>query len=198
MPVVTEGKTLIEALEDAKNKLKTEKIFYTQEEIKGGLLKGTSYKVFAISYQEVLKELKDYLKKMINGLGIEVNFETNITEDTFNIIMYSDNNNILIGKNGNTLKALETLCRAKIKKEWKIVPKIILDVENYRDKKRENLERLAIKLAKEVKETKVDAILDNMNSYERRIIHNKLKNYKGISTTSEGEEPNRHIIIKAE
>ena len=62
----------------------------------------------------------------------------------------------------------------------------------------EHLERLAIRLAKEVRATKVDAVLDNMNSYERRIIHNKLSNFKGVSTVSEGEEPNRHVVIKPE
>ena len=127
-----------------------------------------------------------------------MNFETNIREEQFNITMFSDNNNILIGKNGKNLKSLETLCRAKIKKEWNIFPKIILDVENYKEKRIEVLEKLAIKTAKEVRATKIDATLENMNSYERRIIHNKLSNMKGITTTSEGEEPNRHIVIKAE
>ena len=72
------------------------------------------------------------------------------------------------------------------------------ELENYKEKRIEHLERLAIRLAKEVRATKVDAVLDNMNSYERRIIHNKLSNFKGVSTVSEGEEPNRHVIIKAE
>ena len=119
-------------------------------------------------------------------------------EDTYEITMYSDNNSILIGKNGQTLKALETMVRAKMNIEWNISPKIVLDVENYKEKRIEHLERLAIRLAKEVRATKVDAVLDNMNSYERRIIHNKLSNFKGVSTVSEGEEPNRHVIIKAE
>ncbi len=197
MPVVTEGKTLLEAVENAKNELKTEKIYYKTEEEKSGLFK-TKYKVTAVSYQEILEETKKFLTTIINNLGLTVNFETNIREEQFNITMFSDNNNILIGKNGKNLKSLETLCRAKIKKEWNIFPKIILDVENYKEKRIEVLEKLAIKTAKEVRATKIDATLENMNSYERRIIHNKLSNMKGITTTSEGEEPNRHIVIKAE
>lgn len=197
MPVVTEGKTLLEAVENAKNELKTEKIYYKTEEEKSGLFK-TKYKVTAVSYQEILEETKKFLTTIINNLGLTVNFETNIREEQFNITMFSDNNNILIGKNGKNLKSLETLCRTKIKKEWNIFPKIILDVENYKEKRIEVLEKLAIKTAKEVRATKIDATLENMNSYERRIIHNKLSNMKGITTTSEGEEPNRHIVIKAE
>ena len=82
--------------------------------------------------------------------------------------------------------------------DWHVHPKIVLDVENYKEKRIANLERLAIKMAKEVRQTKNDVILEDMNSYERRIIHNKLANFKGVSTVSEGEEPHRHIVIKAE
>ena len=72
---------------------------------------------------------------------------------------------------------------------------ILLDVENYKEKKLSNLERNAKRIAKEVLRTKIEVKLDDMNSYERRIIHNALSNFKNISTTSEGEEPNRHIVI---
>lgn len=198
MPTVVEAKTLIEAVEEAKNLLHTDKIYYTTEEKKGGLFKGKIYQVSAISYPEILEEIKKYLKEIIEGLGLEVKFETSINEEIFNITMYSDNNPILIGKNGQTLKALETLVKAKINMDWHVHPKIVLDVENYKEKRISNLERLAIKMAKEVRQTKNDVILEDMNSYERRIIHNKLANFKGVSTVSEGEEPHRHIIIKAE
>ena len=199
MPVVTEAKTLIEAIENAKNELKTEKIIYTKKEkISGKLFKSTMYEVTAISEIELIDEIKKFLKEIIENMGLTVQFESSKREDTYEITMYSDNNSILIGKNGQTLKALETMVRAKINMEWNISPKIVLDVENYKEKRIEHLERLAIKLAKEVRTTKVDAVLDDMNSYERRIIHNKLSNFKGVSTISEGEEPNRHVIIKAE
>ena len=199
MPVVTEAKTLIEAIENAKNELKTEKIIYIKKEkTSGKLFKSTMYEVTAISEIELMDEMKKYLKEIIENMGLTVQFESSKREDTYEITMYSDNNSILIGKNGQTLKALETMVRAKMNIEWNISPKIVLDVENYKEKRIEHLERLAIRLAKEVRATKVDAVLDNMNSYERRIIHNKLSNFKGVSTVSEGEEPNRHVIIKAE
>ena len=199
MPVVTEAKTLIEAIENAKNELQTEKIIYTKKEkTNGNLFKSTTYEVTAISETELISEMKNYLKEIIENMGLTVQFESSKRENTYEITMYSDNNSILIGKNGQTLKALETMVRAKINLEWNISPKIVLDVENYKEKRIEHLEKMAIRLAKEVRATKVDAVLDNMNSYERRIIHNKLSKFKGVSTVSEGEEPNRHVIIKAE
>ena len=199
MPVVTEAKTVLEAVETAKNKLETEKIIYkSTEKVSGKLFKSKTIEVTAISYNELLDEIKSYLKELIENMGLEIQFESSIREDTFEVTLYSNNNSILIGKNGQNLKAFETIVRAKINGDWGVNPKIVLDVENYKEKKIQNLERLAIRVAKEVRATKVDVALDNMNSFERRVIHNKLTNFKGISTISEGEEPNRHVVIKAE
>ena len=128
-------------------------------------------------------------------MGIEANFESNIRNNQINIKMYSDKNNILIGKNGQTLMAIQTILRQQVYNEINVYPHILLDVENYKEKKLSNLERNAKRIAKEVMKTKTDVELDNMNSYERRIIHNALADFKNISTTSEGEEPNRHIVI---
>ena len=118
-------------------------------------------------------------------------------EDRTVIKMYSNNNNILIGHNGNTLKALETLVRQKIQLETGVYFVISLDVENYKDKKIARIERLAKNIAREVRKTKVETHLENMNAYERRIVHNILTDFKGVTTKSEGEEPNRHVVISA-
>lgn len=198
MPIVTESKSKIAALEEAKNKLHTEKILYNIEEITCGLFKTTTYKVSAISYEELLNDIETYLKDILEKLDIEVSFEILENEDNYEIVMSSSNNSLLIGKDGKNLKALEQLVRAYVSNNWNNSLKIILNVENYREKRIQALERLAIKVAKEVRNTKVDVELENMNSFERRIIHNKLVNFKGVSTVSVGEEPNRHIVIKAE
>lgn len=198
MKVVELAKTEIEALELAKNKLETENVIYNIEEVvEGKIFKSKMIKVTAESYEDLLEESTLYLKELLEKMGIEVNFETRITSEEIEITMYSNNNSILIGKEGRTLKSLELLLKTKLKNQWKEIPRINLDVLNYKEKRIESLERLAVKIAKEVRNTKIDATLDNMNSYERRIIHNKLANFKGVTTVSEGEEPNRHVIIKA-
>ena len=71
-----------------------------------------------------------------------------------------------------------------------------MDVENYKDKQIMHLERLAKNIAREVRNTKQPVTMENMNSYERRIVHNVLTNFKGVITESEGEEPNRHVVVK--
>ena len=190
--IETNGTTLLEALENAKNELKTEKIIYKKEPTTE-----SNIKIKATSYPELNRTIEDFLATITEYLDVLVNFETNIREETINITMYSNNNPILIGKNGQTLKALENLIKNKIKNDWGIYPKIILDVENYKERRKESLEKMAIRLAKEVRDTKMDIELDNMNSFERRIIHNKLTNFKGVTTQSVGEEPNRHVVIKS-
>lgn len=198
MSVVIEAKTLIEAVENAKNKLATEKIIYKSKERESGkIFKTKIYEVTAIRETDLITEIKDYLKEVVEGLGLQVNFETSKENDTYYITMHSNNNSALIGKNGKTLSALETLVKNKVNIEWGFYPKVVLDVENYKEKRIAALERMAVKIAKEVRDTKVDVALENMNSYERRIIHNKLANFKGISTESVGTEPERHIIIKS-
>ncbi len=195
---IFEGKNKEALIEKALKEMGvTEKdILYNFEESKSGLFKGTTYKLKVIKNEEVASYLRDYLQELTKNMGIDVSFETKIRGEQISIKMYSDNNSILIGKNGKTLSALQTILRQKVYNQIEKYPYIILDVENYKEKQQQHLERLAKRLAKEVQKTKIDTTMENMNSYERRIVHNALANFKNISTVSEGEEPNRHVIIK--
>ncbi len=195
---VFEGKTKEEAKEKALEALEVSEseMFCKEEEIKGKLFKATTYKCSAIKISDIAEFLKEKLAELLNNMQIECQFETSVRDEQINIKMYSDKNSILIGKNGQTLMAIQTVLRQMVHNEIGMYPYILLDVENYKEKKIGNLERTAKRIAKEVQKTKIDVSLDNMNSYERRIIHNALTKFKNISTTSEGEEPNRHIVIR--
>ena len=194
---VFEGKTLEDAKEKALKSLEAseKEIMYKTEEKKGGLFKSATYIVKAIKISDIAEFLKDRLNEMLKNMDIEAKFETSIRDEQINIKIYSDKNAILIGKNGQTLQAIQTILRQIVFNEVGKYPYILLDVENYKEKKNNNLERTAKRIAKEVLKTKVEVKLDDMNSYERRIIHNALAEFKNISTTSEGEEPHRHIVI---
>lgn len=195
---VFEGKTKEEAKTKALEALNVSEseIFCKEEEIKGKLFKAATYKCSAIKISDIAEFLKEKTSELLQNMGIESQFETSVRDEQINIKMYSDKNNILIGKNGQTLMAIQTVLRQMVHNEIGMYPYILLDVENYKEKKISNLERTAKRIAKEVQKTKIDVSLDNMNSYERRIIHNALTKFKNISTTSEGEEPNRHIVIR--
>ena len=198
--IIKEGKVVEEILDEILNEsnLTKDEIIYTVNDKKGKLFQGNLKEVTVYKKATINEEIKNYLKDIIENMGLEVTFEINKKDDRTTIKMYSNNNPILIGKNGQTLKALETLAKQKIQNETGIHYKITLDVSNYKDKIKRNLERLAITTAKEVVKTKIPVALDNMTSYERMIIHNKLTDFKGVKTESEGEEPNRHIVIKPE
>jgi len=193
-----EGKTKEEALEKALEdlNLKEEDIIYKSEEKKGKLFKAGSVIVKVSTIKDIAEYLKTKLKEIVENMGIEVNIEVSIREEQINLKMYSDKNNILIGKNGQTLQALTTILKQMVYNELGKYPYLLLDVENYKEKKINNIERTAKRVAREVSKTKIDATLENMNSYERRIVHNVLTNYKHVTTISEGEEPNRHVVIK--
>ena len=198
--IIKEGKEVDVILDEilSESNLTKDEIIYTVNDKKGKLFQGTLKEVTVYKKETINNEIKNYLKEIIENMGLEVSFEMNTKDERTTIKMYSNNNPILIGKNGQTLKALETLAKQKIQNETGIHYKITLDVSNYKDKIKRNLERLAITTAKEVVKTKIPVALDNMTSYERMIIHNKLTDFKGVKTESEGEEPNRHIVIKPE
>lgn len=198
--IIKEGKEVDVILDEilSESNLTKDEIIYTVNDKKGKLFQGNLKEVTVYKKETINNEIKNYLKDLVENMGLEVSFEMNTKDERTTIKMYSNNNPILIGKNGQTLKALETLAKQKIQNETGIHYKITLDVSNYKDKIKRNLERLAITTAKEVVKTKIPVALDNMSSYERMIIHNKLTDFKGVKTESEGEEPERHIVIKPE
>ena len=193
-----EGKNLEELIENSLkelNILENEAIIKT-EEIKGNLLKKKSYKIKVYTLTDIQNYIKSYLTNLTNLMGLEVTFESKIRDEQICIKMYSDSNSILIGKDGKTLASLMLVVKQMLSVKYNINPHISLDVENYKENQEKRLIRLAKQIAREVIKTKVDVKLDNMNSYERRIIHNTLTNHKYVTTISEGEEPNRHVVIK--
>lgn len=194
------GKNYDETLELilTENKLTKDEIISKAGEKKKALFKGETVEVIVYKKDDIYTLAKEFLTEVITNLGLEVSFELKTQDDRVVIKMYSDNNNILIGHNGNTLKALETLVKQKIQTETGIFFVISLDVENYKDKKISRIERLAKQLAKDVVKTKTAVKMENMNAYERRIVHNALTNFKGVTTKSEGEDPNRHVVITPE
>lgn len=192
------GKDYDSVLEEALSKLnlKEDEVIISSEEKKGGLFKGKLVELTVTPLTDVLEFVKEYLSELLIKMGIEVSFETKIRDNQLQVKMYSNDNPLLIGRDGKNLAALQTVIRNTVKNEFGKSPYISLDVENYKDKQVMHLEKTAKRIAREVSETKIAVELDNMNSYERLIVHNAVANFEDIYTESVGEEPNRHVIIK--
>lgn len=198
--IIKDGKVTEEILDEilSENDLTKDEIVYTSHDKKGKLFQGTLKEVTVYKKTDINDAIKEFLKEIVENMGLEVSFEVVTKDERTTIKMYSNNNPIIIGKNGHTLKSLENLAKQKIQNDTGIFYKINLDVSNYKEKIQKSIERLAKNTAREVAKTKIPVALDNMTSYERRLVHNILTDFKGVKTESEGEEPNRHVVIKPE
>ena len=193
-----EGKTEEQVILDALKELnvKEDEMIKNISVEEKGLLKKKKYLLEVVLKSDIVNYSKDYLKNVINLMGIDVNIESLRKDNQIKLILHSENNNLLIGKNGKTLKALQNILKAAILNETNINVNINVDVENYKENRQKSIEKLAKKLAKEVLKTNEEIKMTSMNSYERRLVHEVLKDFKGIKTESEGEEPNRSVVIK--
>lgn len=195
---VFEAKTYEEAINKAVNDLNTtqENLIIKIVEEKNGLLK-KSTKVEVIKHNDLVNYVKEVLNEITSNMGIECNLEIRKRDNNLMIKLFSNHNAVLIGKNGYTIQSLQNIVRQIIYNAVENNDLIItLDVENYKEKRISNIERIAKRIAKEVIATKTEAKLDSMNSYERRIVHSLLADNPHITTESIGEEPNRCVVIK--
>ena len=191
------GKTKEEAINNTKIALQEmeDQLYIKEIEVKNGLF-NKKVEIEVIRYDDVIDYLKEFLKELIHNMGITCNLETKKRENSLNITVISNNNSILIGKNGKTLEAITLIVKQAIYNEIGEYFPFVLDIGEYKAVKKQKLENLAKRTAKEVSTSKIPAKLDPMNSYERRIIHTALANNKKVMTESEGEEPNRYVVIK--
>ena len=192
-----DGKTKEEAIEKALSELNVakENLIIKVLEEKNTLLK-KNVKIEVINYNDVIDTIKEDIIEITKLMGMTSNLEVRRREDSITIKIFSDHNAVLIGRNGSTIAALQTIIKQIISNEVDEHINIILDVENYKEKRVKNIEFLAKKVAREVAKTKVETKLDSMNSYERRIVHSILSDNKYVYTESTGEEPNRCVVIK--
>ena len=187
--------------EEAKNMamadlMEQEENLYIKEILNSNKLFNKKSVIEVIKKSDVIEYIKELVKDITTLMGLNINMEVKKREESLNITIYADNNAVLIGKNARTLNALNTIIRQRVYKEIGENFKFVLDVSEYKQKREWNLEKMAKQIAREVAKTKVEAKLDPMNSYERRIIHNTLTNNKKVYTESSGEEPNRYVVIK--
>lgn len=193
-----EGKNLEEVKEKALTELKkTENdVFMKDSEEEGGLFKSKKVKLEILVKEDVLKYLKELLLDIVGKMGIKANIEAKIRDNHLKISLFSDNNAILIGKGGRTIESLQTILKYAVSNKTHFSVSITLDVEDYKEKQLKRIEMLARNTAREVLATGVAVKMDNMNSYERRIVHEEVSKVEGVCTVSEGEEPNRYVVIK--
>ena len=192
------GKTENDVLDEALSELnlKKEDIIYETKEEKGGLFKGKKVEVTVTKKSDVNDFIKDTILKLVKDMGFDAQIESKLRDDILNITIHSDNNKVLIGRDGRNMQALSTIVKQIVQNEIGVYYKFNLDVGEYKLKQQKRLEMMAKKIAREVAKSKVEVKLDPMNSYERRVIHNILNDDRYVYTESTGVEPNRCVVIK--
>ncbi|MFV0504992.1 MAG: RNA-binding cell elongation regulator Jag/EloR [Lachnospirales bacterium] len=140
-------------------------------------------------------EVKELLEEFSEKANLKYTIDIDFDGKDLNISLNEGDAHVLIGKHGVTMESFQYLLNLMLNTGKNPYVNIFLDVENYRDKRKETLEKLANNLAKKVMKTKRPYRLEPMNPYERRVIHVALQNNSDIRTTSEGREPYRSVVI---
>ncbi len=195
------GKTVEEALELAVIALDTTKDQVEYEILEEpskaflGIFGGNEAKIRVKKIKHVDQIAIDFLQSMLDEMNVEAEFNVDFDGSDLSIEMSGQEMALLIGRRGQTLDALQYLISLIVNKDRENYVRVILDTENYREKRKATLEKLAKRLARKAKKTHKDIVLEPMNPYERRIIHSTLQGNPYVSTRSEGDEPFRKVII---
>jgi spoIIIJ-associated protein len=179
-------------------RIQPEKIKITITREKKGLFSGGTNLYEATPDINVTLEGKTYLESILQAMDVEFKMELR-TQNEGKEVHYnlqSSDNAVLIGREGRTLIALQYMLRSYLQTFVQSSVTITLDIANYFENHKKQLEILATKTAKEVARTRVEVKLDPMNAYDRRIIHSKLSEWRDVETESEGEGEERALIIR--
>lgn len=191
------AKTVEDAIKLAceEEKVTQEELMYEVKEEKKGLF--TKKAVIAVyDMADVIEYAEDYIKNILSTIGMEIALKTFYRDNLIKILIESDHNSLLIGKNGQTLQALNELTKLAISSKFKRKFRILLDIGDYKDKKYSRVISISKRSAKEVLKTHIDIKLDPMTPDERKKVHNALSTWKNIKTESVGDGKDRAIVIK--
>ncbi len=199
--IMVSGKTIEDAVKTGLLQLNaTEdrvKINIVEQPSKGflGLIGSKNAKVELELIPDPLEEAVLFLQDLFRTMHISITIDQHQDSEGALFQLSGSELGILIGKRGQTLDALQLLVNIVANRYSTSHIRIILDAENFRERRKKTLEELASRLAIRVLKTKKEVILEPMNSQERKIIHSELQSHPSVKTYSKGEEPNRRIVI---
>ncbi len=168
------------------------------EEAPKGLLsflKSKEVRVIATKKVSIEQIGINFLDAVLKKMNITADYEVEVAENEIKIDISGENMGVVIGRRGQTLDALQYLVSLVVNRRVEAYTRVVLNTENYREKREKSLIKLANKLANRARKYRKNIALEPMNPYERRIIHSSLQDNQYVSTRSEGQDPNRKVII---
>jgi spoIIIJ-associated protein len=151
--------------------------------------------ILVYELSDVISFAEQYITTIMTDLKLDVTVKTELEDSVLKITLNTSHNSVLIGKNGQTLQAINMMVRQAVGHKFKKHYRLLVDINQYKNDKYEKLIKMAIRLAKDVSRSKVKAVLEPMSSDERRVIHNALSKFNHVKTESIGQGHKRQIII---
>ncbi|MHB8171700.1 MAG: RNA-binding cell elongation regulator Jag/EloR [Thermincolia bacterium] len=195
------GKTIEEAVSKAINELGVEReqveVEILEEPNKGffGII-GSRLALVKVKVKDSpVEKVKIFLKEIFSIMGLEVLIESQKRSDHLLVNLLGPDLGILIGRRGDTLDALQYLTNLIVNKNQSERIRVVVDVEGYRSRREETLQKLAMRLADKARRQGQSVILEPMNPHERRVIHTALQNHHFVYTSSQGDDPFRKVVI---
>jgi spoIIIJ-associated protein len=140
----------------------------------------------------------EFLRGLMETIGLEAQLVSSAGREAARVEISGPELALLIGRHGSTLEALQEVTRAAVQRRFANRAVVNIDVEGYRARRREILERRARSAAAKVKRSGKAVTLEPMPAFDRKVVHDALTRFNGVHTSSEGEEPNRRIVISPE
>ncbi|MBO8164805.1 MAG: protein jag [Brevibacillus sp.] len=199
--VVTTAKTIDEAVEKALKELNVPRSKVTirvlEEPSKGlfGLIGSRDAKVEVEYRHDPVEAAREFLTDVLHKMNVNAQIEVHSRDEGVLFEIVGKNLGMVIGRHGQTLDALQYLVNLVGNKGADQIVRITLDAENYRSRRKETLENLAERIARKAMRTGRIVRLEPMSAAERKVIHSFLQNREDVVTYSEGEEPNRYIVV---
>lgn len=157
-------------------------------------------RIDAEELEEQAEVAQEFLVGLLERMGIEAEVEPHVVEGTTYVDVMAggdgESMGLLIGKHGATLDALQEIVRSAVQRHTASRCRVVVDVEDYRKRRRSQLADRARQLASRVRRTGRQEVLEPMNPYERKIVHDAAAEVGGVETSSEGEEPERRVVIR--
>lgn len=142
------------------------------------------------------QRIREFLGGLLEHMDVDAAPEISITEEgNYKVVLQGQGLGAIIGRRGETLDAIQQLTNYTVNHNQSKRVRIHIDAENYRAKREESLQRLAVKVAGKVVKYRKNVTLEAMNAYERHVIHTALQDYRGVTTYSTGTEPNRRTVV---
>ena len=141
----------------------------------------------------------DFLEELLRKMGIEATAEPTLEDGTMYVDVEGEDEGdaaILIGRHGQTLESLQDLTRLVVTKRTGERCRVVVDVEDYRRRRRDRLVALAREVARRVQRTRREEELEPMNAYERKVVHDAVAEIPAVTSTSRGEDPDRRVVIR--